>query len=161
MQEYTFIKASPSDAQEILGLYRSLVGTDGCTWSEEYPNTETIAFDLQQDALYCLRGAKGIAAVASFGAFGELNDLPWPVALRNPCELARIGVRPALQRRGLAAQLLQHGISHAKEKGFDGIRLLVGCGNPAAQRLYQANGFLRYGTIYRYGCHFDFEQLTF
>ncbi len=35
MQEYTFIKASPSDAQEILGLYRSLVGTDGCTWSKD------------------------------------------------------------------------------------------------------------------------------
>lgn len=161
MQEYAFVKAGLADAQEILEIYRSLVGTDGCTWSEEYPNAETIAFDLQLDALYCLRGSRGIAAVASFGAFGELDDLPWPAALRNPCELARIGVRPALQRRGLAAQLLRHGIADAKEKGFDGIRLLVSRTNPAAQRLYQANGFLCYGMTYRYDCHFDFEQLTF
>ena len=161
MYAYPFMKATYADAQEILSLYHSLVGTDGCTWDETYPNRETIVFDLERSALYCLRSAEGIAAVASFGAFGELDDLPWPMPLQKPCELARVGVRPVFQHCGLATLLLQHSIAAAKAEGFDGMRLLVGCKNPVAQRLYQANDFIRYGTVYRHENHFDFEQLTF
>ena len=159
--DLSFSRATAADTQEILRLYRSLVGTEGCTWDEMYPCEESIAEDLQRDALFCLRGADGIAAVASCGAFAELNGLPWRIPLRAPCELARIGVQSALQRTGLATRILRCCIETAKAAGFDGVRLLVACCNSAAQRLYAANGFESCGVVRMYDNDYFFEQLTF
>lgn len=161
MQDLSFYQATSADAQEILRLYRSLVGTEGCAWDETYPSTETIAEDLQRGALFCLRGADGIAAVASYGDFAELNDLPWRSPLRAPCELARIGVWPARQHAGLATRILRCCIDAARAAGFDGMRLLVARCNPAAQRLYAANGFENCGVVRMYDNDYFYEQLTF
>ena len=161
MQDLSFCQATSADAQEILHLYRSLVGTEGCTWVETYPSAETIAEDLRQGALFCLRGADGIAAVASYGDFAELNDLPWRVPLRAPCELARIGVLSALQGTGIATRILRCCIDAAKVTGYDGMRLIVARCNPAAQRLYAANGFENCGVVRMYDNDYFYEQLTF
>ncbi len=162
MDLYKFSSVSTSESNEILTFYRSVLHTPGCTWDEFYPNMETISSDISQHALYCLREESGqIAAVASIGPFAELDDLDWPVFLQTPWELARIGVRDTLQRKGLGTQMLQACISTAKAYGCDGVRLLVACQNIVAQRLYRKNGFLECGKVYRYGLDFYAQQLVF
>ena len=44
-KEYHFKMAHPENTEEILSLYQSAMGTEGCTWDETYPSRETIAKD--------------------------------------------------------------------------------------------------------------------
>ena len=106
MNGYTFSLACNSDIPEIAHIYRSLVGTPGCTWEEDYPSRETAEDDIAQGALYILKSGDGIIAVASIGAFDELGHLQW--ALCNACELARIGVVPRMQKQGIGTIMLRN-----------------------------------------------------
>jgi len=138
-QHFTFARAARGDIDEIAGIYRGLIGTPGCTWDEDYPNKETAEQDLDSGWLYVLKKQNKIAAVASIGDFGELSDLTWKP--ENPCELARIGVRPEFQKQGVGTLMLRHCFETAKNNGFDGICILVAKTNAAALALYEKNGF--------------------
>ncbi|MDD3242346.1 MAG: GNAT family N-acetyltransferase [Eubacteriales bacterium] len=152
MQDYLMREAHPEDAAELLALYRAQVGTPGCTWDDEYPGAENIREDLDMGALYCLRQPDGrLAGAVSVGAFDELKELVWELPLQNPCELARICIRPELHGRGLATQLLKDALRDAARRGFDGVRLLVAVSNPAALALYAHSGFSKRGTVRMYG----------
>ena len=159
MERYEFSPANAADIPEIVSLYHSLVGTLGCTWDEDYPSIATAESDLEQNTLYILRANGKIAAVASLGAFNELEDLPW--APKNPCELMRIGVAPTLQNRGIGTVMLRKMMALAKEKGFDGIRLLVSKHNAAALALYAKNGFEKCGEAFRFDIDFYCYQIKF
>jgi Homocysteine/selenocysteine methylase (S-methylmethionine-dependent) len=159
MNNYTFLLADYDDIPEIVRLYTSLVGTPGCTWDIDYPSKETAESDIKINSLYILKSDNKIIAVASIGAFDELNDLPWEP--ENPCELARIGVLPTMQKQGIGTVILQNVINVAKEKGFDGIRMLVSKTNPAALALYDKNGFEKCGEAFRFDIDFYCYQITF
>lgn len=100
-----------------------------------------------------------IVAVASVGEFEELNDLNWSPL--HPCELARIGVAPAMQRRGIGSIILQRIMDLAKNSGYDGIVFLVSKGNAAALALYEKNGFEKCGEVFRFDLDFYCYQLRF
>jgi len=57
--------------------------------------------------------------------------------------------------------LLRNIIRTAKEKGHDGIRMLVSKTNNAALALYEKNGFERCGKVFRFGIDFYCYQITF
>jgi|GEM_PF-973101 len=156
---FSQVIATHDDIPEIVSLYRSLIGTPGCTWGEDYPNKETAEHDINNGWLYALKKQDRIVTVVSIGDFGELSDLKWKP--KNPCELARIGVRPELQKQGIGTLLLQHCFEIAKNKGFDGIRILVAKTNTAALALYEKNGFERCGEVFRFGIDFYCYQITF
>lgn len=50
-----FRRAKREEAEEILQLYRSLIGTEYCVWTENYPTEREVEFDLSRNALFCLR----------------------------------------------------------------------------------------------------------
>ena len=100
-----------------------------------------------------------IVAVASIGDLGELCDLKWKP--QNPCELARIGVCPELQKQGIGTLMLQHCFEIAKSQGFDGIRILVAKTNSAALALYEKNGFERCGEVFKFDIDFYCYQAMF
>lgn len=64
--------------------------------------------------------------------------------------MARIGVGPSFQKQGIRTVILKNIISTAKEKGYDGIRMLVSKTNTAALALYGKNGFERCGEVFSY-----------
>ena len=75
-----------------------------------------------------------IIAVASVGDFDELgtcNGKP-----KSPVELT-IGVDPSFQKQGIGSIMLENIIRMAKEKGYDGIRILVSKTNEPALALYE------------------------
>jgi len=149
LSNYTFGLASYGDIPEIVNIYHSLVGTPGCTWDLDYPSRETAEDDIKNDWLYVLRNGERIVAVASAGNFDELGDLEWK--LKNPCELARIGVMPTMQKQGIGTIILQHTIEAMRAKGYDGMRFTACKKNLPALALYDKNGFERCGEVFRFG----------
>jgi len=139
------------DIAEILALYRACVNTPYCLWTQEYPAMENVLDDMGLHSLYVIRGEQGgILAVASLGEFGDIAEDGWPM-LHRPCELARLGVLPEAQGKGIAGQMLRLLIEEARRRGYDGIRLLAGVNHIIAQRLYNQAGFLPFGTCDYFG----------
>lgn len=159
MNDNEFQLANHNEILEIVNIYHSLIGTPGCTWDLDYPNRETAEDDIKNNWLYTLKKHNKIIAVASAGDFNELADLRWKP--KKPCELARIGVSPAFQKQGVGTIMLQQIIKVAKEKGFDGIRMLVSKTNFAALALYAKNGFERCGEVFRFDIDFYCYQMKF
>ena len=159
MVKYDFLSADFDDAPEIINIYHSLIGTPGCTWDLDYPNNETIESDIHSQSLYILKDKGRIIAVASAGPFDELIHLQWRP--KNPCELARIGVIPTIQRQGIGTIILQNVIKSVKHRGFDGIRMLVSKTNHAALALYNKNGFEMCGETFMFDMNFYCYQITF
>lgn len=151
--------ATRDDVPEIVSIYRSLIGTPGCTWDEGYPSEETAEHDINNGWLYIFKKQDKIVGVASIGDFGELSDLKWKP--KNPCELARIGVHPEFQQQGIGTLMLQYCFETAKKQGFDGIRILVAKTNTPALALYEKNGFELCGEVFRFNIDFYCYQTTF
>jgi ribosomal protein S18 acetylase RimI-like enzyme len=148
--DYSFLTAREADAPAVFRLYRSLIGTPGSTWSDEYPTEELVRRDVQMESLYVLKDAQGRLVAAAFaGPDDELKDLPWN--MENPCELARVAVSLSLQNQGIGSYLLKQIIAAVKARGFDGIRMLVAINNHHALALYDKNGFQRLDTVQLYG----------
>ncbi len=149
--------AEPGDILEIAEIYSSLVGTPGCTWGDDYPSAQTAKEDIACGSLYILKDVGRIIAVASMGAFDELGHYDW--ASQNPCELARIGVMPQMQSRGIGSLMLKKVMDAARARGFDGMRFLVSKTNPAALAMYEKNGFERCGEAHEYDIDFYRYQI--
>lgn len=47
-----FRKATDGDLPAVLALYRSVLGTEGCTWDEDYPSEREAKGDLSSGGLY-------------------------------------------------------------------------------------------------------------
>ncbi len=159
MEQYHFLLATEDDIPEIMKLYQSLVGTAGCAWTADYPNTNTAHSDIDSGSLYVLRERNRILAVATATFPDDLEHLKW--APKNPCELSRIGVIQAVQGRGIGTMMLQKMIASSKEKGYDGMILLASKTNPAALALYDKNGFERCGEVFMHRIHFYCYQMRF
>jgi len=113
-----------ADKEEVMNLYRAAVGTEGCTWSEDYPNEDILNDDIARRALYCARNAGGeILAVIS------VDEDPNVDALQNwsnydgkrsdkgaeyAAELARLAVREDYQNRGIARKLIEYAVDRIK-----------------------------------------------
>ena len=149
LSNYEFKLANYDEISEITSIYHSLIGTPGCTWDLDYPNRETAEYDINNGFLYVLKDGKKIIAVASAGNFDELGDLQWK--LKNPCELARIGVMPTMQKQGIGSILLKYIIKTMAKKGYDGMRFTVCKNNHSAIALYNKIGFEKCGEVYRFG----------
>ena len=157
--DYSFAFAKRSDTPEILRLYRSLIGTQGCTWHTDYPNREITEADIDAEALYVVLDKKyKIIAVATACKDIELDGLAcWQT--KNPCDLARFGVLTEKQNQGIGSFLLRKVISTVRRTGFDGMRMLVSKDNQIARRLYQQQGFERIGEVFVYGSDYDCLEL--
>lgn len=152
---YKFRLAEQEDDKNILKVYKSIIGTQGCTWDAEYPSMTEIITDIKMKSLYCITDDKGeIIAVATAGPLNELDDLTWDARMTKPCELARIGVLPFIQKRGIGSKLLDAVIEDCKSRGYNGMRFLVSKTNYNALTLYSKFGFQKVGEVFRYGHDF-------
>ena len=159
MGNYEFSLANHDDIPAIIGIYHSLIGTPGCAWNLDYPDIETAESDINNKGLYVLKSAGEIIAVTSISEPDELAHLSWKP--ENPCELARIGVIPAMHNQGIGSIILQKVINAAKNKNFDGIIMLVSKNNPAALALYNKHGFEKCGETSMFNIDFYCYEMVF
>ena len=161
MNDFEFSLAKIEDVPEILKLYDSLIGTPGCTWSEDYPGVEITERDINNEALYVLRSEGRIVAVASISAnFGDnLRQYDW--RSQNPCEMARIGVLPSLHGRGIGEYMMRLLADAAKERGFDGMMMLATRNSTGAQAIADKLGYHQYDEIILYDVRFRRYEIVF
>ena len=138
-----FMHATEQDKEEILALYRSLVGTEYCAWTDDYPNEETIAFDLSREALFCLKNEEDtIIGVISIDQDDAVEKLCcWSNEHQPSEELSRLGVHPAYQNQGVARLLLNYGMEELKKRGNHSVHFLVCKSNKRAIRSYDRLNF--------------------
>ena len=87
--ELKFRLSEQEDEMNILELYKSIIGTQGCTWNARYPSMIEIISDIKMKSLYCMTDNKGkIIAVATAGPLNELKDISWDAMMTKTCELA-------------------------------------------------------------------------
>lgn len=148
--EFTFRKAAPEDAQDILTLYRSHIGAPGCTWRLEYPDEELLTGDIAAERQYVALCDGVLAAVASAEPSDEdLDTLDcWDCTRKHVYSLSRVGAALSFEGRGAVAALLRHIEREMVARGFDGVRLIAGTQNTRAQRLYAALAFRRCGDAH-------------
>lgn len=143
--------ATTKDENEILKIYQSLVGTSGCTWNEEYPTMEDIRNDIIKNSLYAMCNEEKIIAVAAAGKDTELDHLNcWSKNIKQPCDLARIGVLKEFQNKGLAKKLIKYIENDITKRGFDGIHFLVSKTNLSALAVYNKLGYKSCGETNMY-----------
>lgn len=158
--EFIFRKATACDESEILRLYHSLIGTEGCTWNLDYPSIDDIKNDIESASLYCLCSDDVIVAVGAICVSDEFNNLSWSIKMTNHCEFSRIGVRGDMQKKGLGKIILKHLLNEAKTLCFDGIRMIVSKTNVPALSLYNKNGFSCFGEVKMFGIDFLCYELS-
>ena len=131
-------RAAGEDSKEILALYQSLIGTKYCVWSDSYPGSNEIEYDLSRNALFCMREEGRIVAVISMDHDEEVDALPcWSKDRQPSVELSRLGVRKEYQNRGLAGELIINAMEAARESGMKSIRFLVAKANIKALKAYE------------------------
>lgn len=122
-----FMHAKDSDKEEILALYHSLVGTEYCAWTQEYPGEKEFAYDMGRDALFCLKNDKGeIVGTITIDQDPEVEALScWSKDRQPSAELSRLGVRVDYQNQGIARILLSHGMQELKRQQKKSVHFLV------------------------------------
>lgn len=156
-----FTLATAQDAPEILKLYRSVMGSEGCTWSLDYPDEENIQNDLARNALFCMKTKDGeIIGAISIDDDKEVEQLScWSEELKPGGELARLVVKEAYQNQGIARKLLQAGMEECKKRGCNSVHFLVSKTNYRALHSYHKLQFETKGESDLFGeCWWCYEK---
>ena len=153
--------ASQRDRDWIWHLYRTCASRDNCCWTDDYPSEEILDTDLANGWLYvaCQEGVP--CGAVSLLPTDDLESCDLGFAQReNICVLARLGLSPTLQGRGMGSALLLVAEAAARQNGRSAIHLLCDECNKAANTLYCRHGYRTVGTVLLYGhLYLAYEKL--
>ncbi len=156
-----FLQATKEDIIEISKLYSAAIGTEGCTWSSDYPNAEITQGDFAREDLFCIKTDEGeLVGAISVDDDKEVEALScWSKDLQPVAELARLVVREDFQNKGIARKLLAGAMDVLKERGCQAVHFLVSPGNERALRSYAKLAFTHCGDCDLYDHHwFCYEK---
>lgn len=150
-----FRKATDGDLPAVLALYRSVLGTEGCTWDEDYPSEREAKGDLSSGGLYVFESDGKLIGAISVLSGEEFDGLAgWRGESGGSCELSRLAVSTEEQGKGRAKTVAREALKEARKKGYTSARLLVSKVNRAAVGLYRSLGFDFVGECHKYGIDF-------
>ena len=148
---FVFEHVKASEAEEVLSLYRSLVGTPFCAWTADYPARSDVEFDLSRDALFCLRDEETgeIAGVISIDQDPKVEGLNcWTPELQPGRELSRLGAREAYQNQGIARRLMAGAMEELRRQGVKSVHILVAKENKKALASYKVFEYKTVGACF-------------
>ncbi len=150
-----FQEATKEDIIEISRLYSAAIGTEGCTWSSDYPNAEITQGDFERDDLFCIKTDEGeLVGAISVDDDKEVEVLScWSKDLQPAAELARLVVKEGFQNQSIARRLLSDAMEVLKHRGYRAIHFLVSPGNERALRSYAKLAFTHCGDCDLYDHH--------
>lgn len=150
-----FGKATYEDINEISALYSAAIGTDGCTWSLDYPNAEITQGDYERGDLFCIKTEEGeIVGAISVDDDDLVEVLPyWSKDMVPAAELARLVVKEKYQNQSVARKLLSGAMEELKNRGCQAAHFLVSPGNEKALRSYAKLEFTHCGDCDLYDHH--------
>lgn len=144
---YVFRNAEAKDRDEIFKLYRAAIGTEGCTWSEDYPNNEIFMADLKRKDIFCMENEAGdIIGAISVDDDEVINSLDcWNKSSGKMAELARLVIRQDYQNNGLAPKLIMDTVDVLRKRGYRTVHYLVSKHNKKARSSYKKLNFKKVG----------------
>jgi GNAT superfamily N-acetyltransferase len=164
MEKVTFTKVGMEYHERVTAVYRSIVGTPGCSWNEYYPNADTVRHSIESGSQYCLLDDNGaIIAVCSAGYDTEIDDplFNWKFELKNPAYFSGMGVAPEYQGKGYGKYMVTKIIEEARRLGHDGAVALVSKANATAHGTYKDFGFSVTGEAAYYGHDYYQYEIIF
>lgn len=149
------INATKEDKEELLALYHAMIGGP-CEWSENYPDENTIAFDLKNEDLFVMKNDDGeIVATISIDHDDAVEALTcWRDDLAPSGELSRLCVRKDMQGRGIAKTMMNYASDVLRSRGMKGVHILVREGHVVALGTYAKIGFQIVGECDLFDKHF-------
>ena len=87
-------QATIDDKPYIMALYTEAIGSEGCTWNEDYPSEETMDSDLARGDAYVWKDETGeLLGAISIDDDHVVEELPcWSAQLQPAAEFARLVV---------------------------------------------------------------------
>lgn len=105
---FTFEPAGKAELDTALAIARAASESPFSHWDAEYPNREILGEDIAHCELYFLReNGRPIAMISILDEAEEAIEFPWPEVREHTCMLARLGILPEAQGRGLAAETMR------------------------------------------------------
>ncbi len=157
-EDLVFRAAKAAEAEEVLALYRAAAAAGGTEWDDEYPNLETIAFDLSEDGLFVLCYKDRIVGAVSMIPWDDLDAMPiWTPGGRSTV-LARLCVHPDARGQGLGRILVEEIRRVAKDRGYTVTHHMASQYMEAPLRIYRSMGFRQVGEIHMFDTdYYGFE----
>ena len=144
-------KAKIEEAEEILKIYKSLIGYEGCLWDEYYPNIEIVNNDIKNETLYVALIDDEIVGAAQSGIDEELFNMDFfKKEKKNPRDLSRVAVKKEYQKQGIARKIIAYIEDELRKDGVDYMYLTVGKTNVKAYSLYKSIGYETKGEMVKY-----------
>ena len=144
-------KAKLEEAEEILKIYKSLIGYEGCLWDEYYPNIEIVNNDIKNETLYVALIDDEIVGAAQSGIDEELFNMEFfTKEKKNPRDLSRVAVKKEYQKQGIARKIIAYIEDELRKDGVDYMYLTVGKTNIKAYNLYKSIGYETKGEIVKF-----------
>lgn len=148
MENLKYKIADITELDEINQLYRLVIKTTPTwDWNDKYPDIEMIKEDIKNNALFCLKYENKIIGVSFIGDRYNPDFVKnWKdISIKKPARFAKICIHPEYQGKGLGRYLAECILKTIKERGYDGIRVIVAQDNIAAIKLYSSLGFKNCG----------------
>lgn len=144
-------KAKIEEAEEILKIYKSLIGYEGCLWDEYYPNIEIVNNDIKNETLYVALIDDEIVGTAQSGIDEELFNMEFfTKEKKNPRDLSRVAVKKEYQKQGIARKIIAYIEDELRKDGVDYMYLTVGKTNIKAYNLYKSIGYETKGEMVKF-----------
>lgn len=150
----TFRKAIESDLPGMMALvaqaqaFMATLGID--QWQDGYPSEAILAEDIQEGRIYVYDDDGSIASISMMTGEPEpiyseldgqwLSDAPY-------LTVHRMALDDAHRHSGLAAKIMEHAVSMARELGLSSVRADTHRGNKAMRRFLEKNGFVECGLV--------------
>lgn len=149
------VKAGIENKAEILALYRSFLH-GAADWSEDYPNEDTIDFDVSRESLFAMKNEKDeIVSVISIDQDEQVENLEcWNPELAPGGELSRLCVRSDMHNKGIAKVMMKYAFNELRNRGKKSVHILVKTGHVVALTSYSMLGFKKVGECSLFGKDF-------
>lgn len=155
----TFTPAAETDLPELLALARAAAQAPGSHWDETYPDADILLGDIARQSLYRIQLDGAFGGMIAMGRLEEMQDLSWPTADENACELSRLGLHPDCQGKGLLGPTLSQAVAYCRTLGYCTFRLLVSTDFQRIIQVYERCGFTRVGQVHLWDQDFfQYEQ---
>ena len=154
MMDLYFRKAVSDDLSEILALYkavvRNMIESGINQWSDEYPNREVLAEDIEKGELIIAESSGIIIGAFVMNEFADEDyyKADWQYPDLRWCVIHRLCVLPSCHRQGVALKMMEYAENKAMEDGYESIHLDTFSGNPKALALYHKIGFTDVGEAF-------------
>lgn len=101
-------QATIDDKPYIMALYTEAIGSEGCTWNEDYPSEETMDSDLARGDAYVWKDETGeVLGAISIDDDHVVEELPcWSAQLQPAAEFARLVVREDARGQAIARKMI-------------------------------------------------------